>query len=37
MQEIADSEHQGERDEMQTALNTILNIQVDKLGWPSSI
>ena len=38
MQEIADSEkHLEEREEMQAALSNILDIQVNKLGWPSSI
>jgi hypothetical protein len=38
MQEIEDSAaHQQERKEMQAALADILSLQVDKLGWPSSL
>jgi hypothetical protein len=38
MQEIADSKaHREERDQIQTALANLLDIQVNKLGWPSSI
>jgi len=38
MQELAYSKvHQEERDQIQTALANLLDIQVNKLGWPSSI
>jgi hypothetical protein len=38
MQELGDSaDHHDERDEIQKACAALLSIQVNKLGWPSSL